>query len=70
MLADEFLKFPLKWYDFWWDGQASQSSQNSKFTMSLQRLKKEVRDEVNFLGVDIHQSFLQVKHFTTVKVFS
>ena len=26
----------------------SQSSQNSKFTMSLQYLKKEVRDEVDF----------------------
>ena len=30
----------------------SQSSQNSKFAMSLQYLKKEVRDEVNFLYVD------------------
>ena len=37
----------------------SQSSQNSKFTMSLQYLKKEVRDEVGFLHVDKHQSFLQ-----------
>ena len=38
----------------------SQSSQNSKFAMSLQYLKKEVRDEVDFLHVDKHQSFLQV----------
>ena len=38
----------------------SQSSQNSKFAMSLQYLKKEVRDEVNFLHVDKHQSFQQV----------
>ena len=38
----------------------SQSSQNSKFTMSLQYLKKEVRDEVDFWHVDKHQSFLQV----------
>ena len=38
----------------------SQSSQTSKFTMSLQYLKKEVRDEVDFLHVDKHQSFLQV----------
>ena len=38
----------------------SQSSQNSKFTMSLQYLKKEVRDEVDFLHVDKHQSFLQI----------
>ena len=38
----------------------SQSSQNSKFAMSLQYLKKEVRDEVDFLHVDKHQSFQQV----------
>ena len=39
----------------------SQSSQNSKFTMSLQYLKKEVRDEVDFLHVDKHPiSLLQV----------
>ena len=36
------------------------SSQNSKFAMSLQYLKKEVRDAVDFLLVDKHQSFLQV----------
>ena len=38
----------------------SQSSQKSKFVMSLQYLKKEVRDEVDFLHADKHQSFLQV----------
>ena len=38
----------------------SQSSQNSKFVMSLQYHKKEVRDEVDFLHADKHQSFLQV----------
>ena len=36
-----------------------QSSQNRKFTMSLQYLIKEVRDEVDFLHVDKHQSFQQ-----------
>ena len=36
------------------------SSPNSKFTMPLQYLKKEVRDEVDFWHVDKHQSFLQV----------
>ena len=36
----------------------SQSSQNRKFTMSLQYLKKEVWDEVDFLQTDKHQSFL------------
>ena len=38
----------------------SQSSQNSKFRMSLQYLKKVVRDEVDFLHVDKHQCSLQV----------
>ena len=38
----------------------SQSSQNSKFTMFLQYLKSEVGDEVDFLHLDKHQSFLQV----------
>ena len=33
-----------------------QSSQNSKFAMSLQYLKKEVRDEGYFLHEDKHQS--------------
>ena len=36
-----------------------QSSQNSKFAMSLQYLKKEVKDEVYFLHADKHQSFLK-----------
>ena len=34
----------------------SQTSQNSKFTISLQYLVKEVRDEVDFLPADKHQS--------------
>ena len=38
----------------------SQSSQNIKFGLPLQYLKKEVRDEVKFLDADKHQSFLQV----------
>ena len=37
-----------------------QSFQNSKFTMSSQYLKKEVRDEVDFLHADKHQSVVQV----------
>ena len=37
----------------------SQSSQNSKFAMSLQYLKQEVRDEFDFLDADKHQSFRQ-----------
>ena len=38
----------------------SQSSQNSKFAMSLQYLKKEVGGEIGFLHAEKHQSFLQV----------
>ena len=37
-----------------------QSFQNSKFTLSVQYLKKEVRDEVNFLHADKYQSHLQI----------
>ena len=42
----------------------SQSFQNSKFTMPLQYLKKEVRDEVDFLHVDKDQCSLQVDYNT------
>ena len=39
----------------------SQSSQNTKFAMSLQYLKKEVRDEVPFfLHAEKHQRFLEI----------
>ena len=37
----------------------AQSTQNSKFVMSLQYLKKEGRDEVDFLHADRHQTILQ-----------
>ena len=47
-----------------------QSSQNSKFAVSLQYLIKEVRDEVNFLHEDKNQSFLQLDFNTLgIKVF-
>ena len=38
----------------------AQSFQDSKFCMSLQYLKKEIRNEVDFWHADKHQSFLQV----------
>ena len=49
----------------------SQSSQNSKFAMSLRTIsQKKVRDEVDFLPADKHQSFLQVDFSTLgIKVF-
>ena len=37
-----------------------QSSQNSKFTMSVQYLKKQDRDENDFLHAEKHQRGLQV----------
>ena len=48
----------------------SQNFQNVKFKMSLQYLQKQVRDEVDFLHADKHQSFLQV-YFNNlgIKVF-
>ena len=38
----------------------SRSTQNNKYTISFQYLKKEVSYEVDFLHADKHQSFLQV----------
>ena len=40
--------------------QNSQSTQNSKFVISLQNLKKEKRDEVDFMHADKNQTVLQV----------
>ena len=38
----------------------AQISQNSKFAISSQYLKKEVDDEVEVLYADKHESFLQI----------
>ena len=48
-------------------GKHTQRSQNSKFTMLLQYLRKEVGDEVNILLAEKHQSFLQVD-FNTLDI--
>ena len=48
----------------------SQRSQNSKFEISLQYIKKEVRDEVDFLHADEYQYFLQVDFNTLGTKFS
>ena len=37
-----------------------QIAQNKKFTISLEYLKKEVSDEVDFLHADKHESLLRV----------
>ena len=38
----------------------AQSTQNSKFAISLQYLEKDVRDEVHFLHADKHKGLLQI----------
>ena len=38
----------------------AQITQNNKFAISLQYVKKEVSDEVDFLHADKHESFLQI----------
>ena len=38
----------------------AQITQNKKFAISLQYLKKEVSDEIHFLYADKHGSFLQI----------
>ena len=42
-----------------------QTTQNNKFSIFLQYLKKERRDEIDFSYADKHQTFLQVNfiHF-------
>ena len=44
-----------------------QGSQNSKLTMSLQYLRNKVKDELDFLHSDKHQSLLQVD-FNTLAI--
>ena len=38
----------------------AQVTQNKKFAFSLQYLKKEMRDELDFLHADKQESFLQI----------
>ena len=45
----------------------SPNSQNRKFAISLQYLVKGVRDEVDFLHADKHQSFLEAD-FNTLSI--
>ena len=46
----------------------SRSSQNSKFAMSLQYLKKEVKPEIDFLHAYKHQSFSKFPKFPKVDI--
>ena len=47
-------------------GRHAQSTQNNKFAISLQYLKKEGRNEVGFLYVDKYQTLLQLAISTLV----
>ena len=49
-----FYKLILSFY------KHAQSTQNNKFAISLQYLKKDVSDEVDFLHVDKHKGLLQI----------
>ena len=54
-------RFPTSWYLLLMSIiKHSQSSQSNKFTISLQHLKKEVRDGVYFLHADKHESFYKL----------
>ena len=46
----------------------SQSTQSRKFAISLQYLKKEIRDGVHFLHADEHQSFYKLELWFLMKV--
>ena len=51
-------QWDLKFYFYQWKN--SRSSQNNKFAVPLQYLKKEVKDEVDFLYTDEHQKFYKL----------
>ena len=48
----------------------AQSTQSNKFAISLQYLKENVKDEVDFLPADKHQRFLQIDSVIKVYVAS
>ena len=56
-------KIVVLWLFFWLQVNIEQSKQNNKFAISLEYLKKAVKDEVDFLHKDNHQSFLQICTF-------
>ena len=53
------LGFPARWYYYYWWAEPS-ILKSSKFTISLQYLKKEVKNGVYFLHVDKHQNFCKL----------
>ena len=50
---------------FWvWVVKHAQSTQNNKFAISLQYVRENLKDEVDFLPADKHQRFLQIDTIT------
>ena len=47
----------------------AQITQNNKFAISLQYLKKELSDEVDFLHADKHESLLQTDSIILMEMF-
>ena len=47
----------------------AQITQNNKFAISLQYLKKELSDEVDFLHSDKHESLLQTDSIILMEMF-
>ena len=67
MYADKYESFPhIDALLFDWDDEAFPSSQNIKFAMSSQNLRKEVRDEVDFLYADKQQNYFGRQSFLQV----
>ena len=46
----------------------AQSTQNNQFAISLQYLKKDVSDELDFLHADKHKSLLQIDTMTLMEI--
>ena len=46
----------------------AQSTQNNKFVISLQHLKKDVSDEVDFLHADKHKGLLQIDTMNLMEI--
>ena len=55
------IKLFYKVIPLFFDTRHAQSTQNNKFAVSLQDLKKEGRIELDFMHADKHQIFLQVE---------
>ena len=46
----------------------AQIAQNNKFAISLQHIKKDVSDEIDFVHVNKHESLLQIDTMTLIGI--